>query len=549
MNRKVKHTLVISIWILLLTSLSIFEVDAQLSDLIAQANEQFSPIETDKEIINQEVVVDQEQPYNVELIRTTEKIKDGKQKVERYLFNIALLNENKVAIKSSKNKMLLKMETKGGKYIQRFEDEKSKGYTNVLEIQYVDIDDARSAKSTWEALIPVAKTDWTQAINLPKSLGDLKTWLRPYVGDVDMGKQVASQSLTESTIYDDYVNYEVSNLKGKEKREIYRFSLADIDNESLRVGPSGSTIKMDLKTEGNKKLILKEDEDGTTFQNNLTIYFADAGSALEMSKGMEVVTAMAQLTADERIKSYETCEDCLGGFSEVINQYQGRKINTGLEGDCKSVLTLDKGGNDESYEFRWADLDAKRVKQDFGTNEMKLTLETIGKRKFITKKAEGEIKGYQNKIEFYFNNLETFRKSGIQVKSIIESCDVDIMAESVTWMDELFSAGSINKMDQSISNEEECSVIYTSGDAEGDKSYSYEFNLYDLDSKRINMKISKSKLQLEVNTNNKEKIITKTNQDGKLEYTNKVILDFDNLDNLRKAELSFVQLIGGCSEG
>ena len=549
MNRKVSYTILTSICIILLIGFVSFDVNAQLSDLVSQANEQFNAIETDKEIINQEVLVDGEQPYNVELVRTTEKIKDGKQKVERYLFNIALLNENKVEIKSSKNKMLLKMETKGGKYIQRFEDEKSKGYTNVLEIQYVDIDDARSAKSTWEALIPVAKTDWTQAINLPKSLGDLKIWLRPYVGDVDMGKQVATQSLTENTIYDDYVNYEVSNLKGKDKREIYRFSLADIENESLRVGPSGSTIKLDLRTEGNKKLILKEDEDGTTFQNNLSIYFSDAGSALEMSKGMEVVTAMAQLTADERVKSYEMCEDCLTGYKEVINQYSGKKVSTSLEGDCKSILTLDKGGKDETYEFRWADLNVKSVKQDFATNEMKLTFETIGKKKFISEKVEGEIKGYQSKIEFYFDDLETFRKSSIQVKSIIESCDVDLMAESLTWMDEHFSAQAINDMDQSISLEEECSVIYTSGEADGDKSYSYEFNLYDLDSKRVNMKISKSKLQLELNTNNKEKIITKTNQDGKLEYTNKLTMDFGSLDELRKAEMTLIKEINGCARG
>ncbi len=186
-------------------------------------------------------------------------------------------------------------------------------------------------------------------------------------------------------------------------------------------------------------------------------------------------------------------------------------METLLDGDCRSLFTMTKGGKSENYAFRWSDLDVKRIKEDYGTNELKLTLETTGKRKFISKTVEEEIKGYQNKVDFYFNNLETFRKSSIQVMKIIESCELDLSPETVEWMDKLFSSQPINKMDQSISTEDDCSLIYTSSESEGDKSYTYEFNLYDLDSKRLSMKISKSKLQLDLNTNNKEKIITKMN--------------------------------------
>jgi hypothetical protein len=549
MNDKRKQVFTRYLFILIFCSFLISGLEAQLSDLIMQANEQFSPIETDKEIITQELIMDPDQYYNVTLTRSTEKIKDGKIKTEQFLFNLALLNEKKVTIKSSKNKMLVKMETKGGKYIQRYEDDESKGYTNVIEMQFVDIDEARDAKTTWEALIPAAKTAWTQAINLPQSLGDLKSWLQPYVVDVDMGKHIASQSLTENTMYEDYVSYEVSNLNGKEKREIYRFSLSDIDNESIKVRPSGSVMIMDLGTEGSQKLILKEDEDGTTFHNNLSIYFTDAGSALEMSKGMEVVTAMAQLSADERNKSYKNCDNCLGSFTAFINSYTAEKINTTIEGDCASTMKISNGNSDEVYEFRWADLDPKRIKQDYNTNELKLTIETVGKKKYVTKRVDGEIKGYNNKVEFLFHDLETFRQGGAQAINIIEGCEVGLEPESITWLDELFSGQSFEKMEQSISIEEECSVVYTSSQKDGEKSDTYEFNLYDLDPKRTNVKISRSKLQLELSTNNKEKIITKTNEDGKLEYTNKLTLSFETLDALRKAEMTFIEQINGCEQG
>ena len=535
--------------VMLISFFAIYDVSAQVIEMVDQINENLAPIETDKEIISQECLRGGDRPYNVELIRTIEKVKDGKIKTYSSLLNLALLNENKVVIKSSKNKMLLKMETSGGKYIQRYEDKKSKGYTNVLEIQYGDIDEARLAEEMWKKLILSAKERWANDINLPSSLGDLKSWMQPYVGTVDMGKHEAIQTMTESAMYDDYLNYEISNQGGKDKSQIYRFSLGDIEEKSLKVSPSGSVMKLDVKSKRNKKLFLREDEKGITFHNKMNIYFSNAGSALEMAKGMEVVVAMAQEVAEARVGSYENCDDCLGDFSESVNTFNREKLSTNIEGDCQSLLMITKGNKSENYLFRWSDLDITRIKEDFGTNELKLTLETRDKKKFITKAEDGEVKGYQSKLDFYFNNLETFRKSGRQVLNIIESCELDLQPENVEWMDNLFSSQSINKMDQSISTEDECSVVFTSGQADGDKSFTYEFNLYDLDPKRLSMKISKSKLQLDLNTNNKEKIITKTNQDGKLEYANKITLDFDSLDNLRKAELTFIQLIGGCTEG
>ncbi len=262
-------------------------ISAQVVEMVDQVNENLTPIETDKEIISQEFFRSGDRPYNVEFIRTVEKVKDGKQKTYSFLLNLALLNENKVAIKSSKNKMLLKMETSGGKYIQRYEDDKSKGYSNVIEIQYGDIDEARAAEEVWKELIPAAKERWTNDINLPQSLGDLKLWMQPYILVIDMGKHEASQILTENEMYSDYMTYEISNQGGKDKNQLYRFSLSDIDKNSLKVSPTGSVMKLDVKTKANKKLIQREDEKGKTFHNKLVMYFSNAASALELAKGFE----------------------------------------------------------------------------------------------------------------------------------------------------------------------------------------------------------------------------------------------------------------------
>ena len=519
----------------------------QLPDLISTANGQLDPIETDKEIISQEINSDEERPYNIEFVRAVEKVKDGKVKRETYVVNLALLNSKKVVIKSSKSQQLLKMETKGGKYIQRYEDGEPKGFTNVMEVQFKDIDGVREAQSIWEEIIERSISQWEEDISLPNTVADMKVWLQKYVVSVSMDKHDAFQSLSPHDQYEDYLTYEVSNLKNKDRQALYTFSLADIEGNSLKASPSGSVMKLDIKSKGNKKYFIQEDQNGLSFSNNISLYFEDAASALECAKGIEAGIDLSKVIAEERNNQYEVCNDCLSEFMSAINEYNNNNISTELTADCISELNISKDDKSEYYRFRWADINADRVQQQFGTKEMKLILETQDKSDYILKTADGEIKGYQDKLELYFNDLETFRKATKQVVKIIGNCELGLEPKSAEWIQELFSSNVMNGIEQSLDLADDCSWEVSLSKEDGNKTDNYEFNIYDIDPNRMNLKVSKSKLQLELNTNRKEKIITKTNDEGKLEYTNKITLNFDSLDHLRIGAMTIHQLIGSCN--
>lgn len=526
--------------------------DNNLSTTLDEVNALLSDIETDKELILQSIEYDKNQPFQVSLNRITEKVKDGKQKIEKYDFNLALINKKKVEIKSSKNKMTIKMVTEGGKFIQKFEDEKPKGPVNTIEILCLDIDAARALKEHLESAINLAQEEWEASINLPETIGELKSWMSGYVADVPDKDKTHQQTFGNHPKYEDYLILNISQA-GKENN-IYTFSLGDLEDKSIKVSPIGEVVKLDLKTTSNKKYItVDHPEKGRSFDNSMSLFFTDATQAIEFSKGMEIAIKIANTIKDNREESYESCANCREELSKAVSAYEGKNWKTTMNTHCSSELTFMKVGKEdiETYRFNWADMNSRSIKMDYNSSELKLSVETADKDKFVTKMLNGEIKGYQSKVELLFNNIESFRKAEAQVHDAIDNCDLEIATESINWMDELFSAVTpINEVNQTISTEDgdECSVIFTSSKADSDKSNSYEFNLYDLDSKRVKLNISGSKLQLELVTKNNEKIITRSNQDGKLEYVNKVVIEFDNITNLRTAGITLEELIVGCKE-
>lgn len=539
--------------IYLILTLIVMPTDYNLTTTLDEVNALLSDIETDKELILQSIGYDDNQPFQVILTRITEKIKDGKQKVEKYDLNLALINKKSVEIESSKNKMSIKMVTDGGKFIQKMEDEKPKGPVNTIEILCLDIDAARSLKELLEKAINLAQEEWEASINLPETITELKSWMSGYITDVTDKDESHQQTISN---HDEFEDYLVLNVRpsGKEENITYTFSLGDIDEKSMKVSPSGEVVKLDLKTTSNKKYIVVDHaEKGRSFDNNMSLFFSDATQAIEFTKGAEIAIGIANTIKDNRVESYESCTMCKEGLSQAISSYEDKNWKTQIDASCSPELTFTKVGKEEveTYRFNWADMTSGSLKMDYNTSELKLTVGVAEKAKYVTKLVNGEIKGYQNNIELLFNDLESFRKAKAQVNDAIDNCELDLSSASINWIDELFSSASpINEMNQTISMEDgdECSLIFTSSKEDSDKSFTYEYNLYDLDSKRVNMKISGSKLQLELTTQNNEKIITRTNQDGKLEYVNKIVMDFDNITNLRTAGITIEDLIKGCTE-
>ena len=528
-----------------------FILDFSLSDSLDEITSSLEVIETDKELITQTLSYNEDAPFNIDLTRTTEKIKDGKQKVEMYSVNMALLNEKKVTIKTSKKEMLVIMESSRGKFIQVTEDNKPKGYTNKLEIQCIDIDAARDMKELLEIAIGEAQGEWEESINLPEELDALKSWLASHLSDVNMEKKTISQSLETDPNLADYILITTSDSKSDQSTSYY-VPMAEIEANSLKASSSKEIITLDVKSKSNKKVFKESNsKKGDSFKNKMELTFEGASAALEFAKAIEKSITPAEEISTQRIESYAQCNDCMATLLQSVNAFQSEKMNAELIGECDARLTVtDNKGKEEAFQFNWADMNHSSLKENFNSDNLSIKVNTLNKNKFITKYKEGEVSGYDDQLEFRFSELEEMRKSLLALSNVIENCDLTLANENIEWINDRWEESEpINKMNQTFvrSEEDDCSVTLTVSKDESDKTEHYEFNLNDINSESIKLKITGSKLQLEATTNKKEKVINKTDQDGKLEYTNKIVMVFGDINQLRVAEMTMKEEVEGCA--
>lgn len=534
--------------------LCLFLQNGSLPALIENMNTALSDIETDKEVIHQHWEYNEANPFQVTFIRVTEEVDGDKEEREKYELNLAILDSGNTEIKSSKNEMKIILEMDKGKFIRKYEDGEAKGYDDKLEILCFDIDAARALKDMVNESIDVAKTSWESSIQLPDDLTSLKSWLEEYVSPAHSEKKKYIQSFTASDKWEDYVVLAIGEEDKEDEMKTYELSLSDVDPGKIKVGNAGDLIKVELHSHSNKRTFKSQSEkDGVTFEDELEVYFEDATAALEWAKGLEKAFVPAKEMAAMRHESYLSCNDCLNLLSKLASAYKDEEWKISLDNTCQATLQYFNKDKDEmtSYLFEWGDLDEEKVDMDYDKSALKITLEVKNKMDYITVLEEGEIGDYKNKIELLFQDVESFKEAGGTVAEIISSCELSIKPATIEWLSETIASSSpIDKTEQSLTlaEGEECAVIFTASETDGDKSQSFEFNLFDLDPDKIDMSIKKNKLELELETNNKEKIITVTDHEGKLEYDNKISILFSDIVQLRTSAMTLERMIKGCKE-
>ncbi len=531
------------LYLILISFLPFYPIDFSLVVELQSINDLLTEIDNGKETITQELVYDENTPFDIQLVQKTTKQKDGKEKEEVYLFNLGLMAADNVELKTSKKELSVILKSKRGKFVNLITDGKDKGYGNEVKIYFDDIDVAREVKELLESAIPSAAEEWESSINLPEELAELQTWVSERISNVNYEKKTIIQDLSSHDEYEDYMILAAN--KNKKDDFTYFVGLGDLNPKSMKI-KTGKEVVLAIKTEKNRKTILQSGKGKTGFTNTVEFYFETPTEALELSKAIEKMSSHALEIRDTRIESYGFCDNCLEDVAAAINSYSGEKSITSNATCNAEIEVTDKKGKKISYAFNWGDLDVRKMKESYGSGELTLKIETNQKQKFIIEHKEGELSGYNNKIEIPFSDLEFFRSFSPRIEQVIESCSPDITEQDMEYISETIEAASTEKLSQVLAMESDCKMLLSETINEGKKSMDYEINLYDLDKSKVELSISKNALKLNLRTKGKEKVIATTDHDGKSEFTEKFSLVFDNLQTARNAQITLENKINTC---
>ena len=531
-------------YLFLLTLLTFNSTDnSSLADDLQSINDLLSEIDNGKETITQELVYDENTPFDIQLVQKTVKQKDGKEKEEVLLFNLGLMSEDNVELKTSKKELSVILKSKQGKFVNRLLDGEDKGYGNEVKMYFDDIDVAREAKELLESAIPSASEAWEESIDLPEDLSSIKSWTIERIGNINYEKKTVIQDLSSHDDYEDYMI--LASNKNKKDDYTHFIGLGDINPKSIKI-KTGKEVVLEFKTEKNRKTILQSGKGKTGFTNAVTLFFETPSEALEFGKAIEKMVEQAAEIRDTRIESYGFCDNCLEDITSAINSFSGEK-SVSATADCNAEIEItDKKGKKKSYSFNWGDLDDRKIKESYGSSELTLKIETNQKQKFVIESKEDELSGYSNKIEIPFSDLEFFRSFTNRIEQVIASCSPDVTEQDMDYIAETLEAASTEKLSQVVAMESDCKMLLSESINDGKKSKDYEINLYDLDKSKVELNIAKKALTLNLRTKGKEKTISTTDHDGKSEFTEKFSLVFDNLLTARNAQITLENKINTC---
>ncbi|MGK0317045.1 MAG: hypothetical protein ACI86M_003284 [Saprospiraceae bacterium] len=537
--------------IIMFTFISICETDAQMTEAFNELNEMLEEFDNGDEMISQVFSVDDDKPYEVTMTRVIKNNKKGKEEVEVFSFNLALINPKKIERKSKKDEMSITFKTSKGKFIKRTEDGDSK-FDSKMKVIAQDIDIARDIEVYFKELIEMGNELWDSAIQVPATIEEINSLISSFGSEMKNEKISINQSLKKNDTDENGLMEIVreTTKKGKSEVEKILFYWGDLEPNSVSTKNEGAFQVLTIKAKNKKKLIAYISEDKLEYSSSLQLYFSSPSDAIYTSEMIASANKLGSQITESSLSKFENCEGkCLSMMKEIVISSTSKIENTTMTEDCQATIVIsDK--KSKKMEWHWSDIATGSVNVDYNSSNQTISFKTKNKKKFITYyKEDGKIDKYDDEFEFDIADVYSAKSLEILVPQIVQECNRDLDVKDMTWMSNYVSSVTVDdgKYDQSIEQtDDECSYMYKLENKEKGKEETYEFNLYDLNPKSIKLDISKNKINLNVVTKGKEKLITKYEEGGDLKYEKEIDLKFDDLLSARIAQNTLQELINSC---
>ncbi len=238
------------------------------------------------------------------------------------------------------------------------------------------------------------------------------------------------------------------------------------------------------------------------------------------------------------------------------------RFNTVDGNDCKlkiEELLTDKKGSTESryWIFYLSDLDPAAMNFKPSGKSVSLTLETRKSQKFISYYEEGEFDEYTEEIELTMSEVDLSRNFIDAMKENSSGCAESQAAwsnpeEAFDWL--ISNIGKANdddiRWEQKFLRGEKpflANVEMQSTDDDGEtESFTYLFNLNDINPLAVNLDVSGRTLSIEVPVREGKRLIEMKGPDGK-EYVDEMVMYADDIEVARQIVNSLSFLVSNTS--
>lgn len=549
---------------LIMFSLILFSLGIQAQDQINlktlsdQLMQEIKEVSTSKETYEQKVVFDAQKPWKA-ILTITEIDKKGRESVMEYRFNLSDLDKNTIDIESNKDEQIVEMQTRGrSKFIKAYKDGELDDYTDKLELWAVDIDNARAIKEALRKVIEPAKDAWEEYIAVDENGIDLKEWLKGKIGTVSQKKEEIIQAVVfDLTLKDQMELTQEDSGKGEQIK--FSFSLADLDPKKLSLEVKGESLFIECETKRKQDYLeVREEGDIVDMDNNFRIYVSEIDEGRQIVNVLDSLIAFGEKQLEERMPTPATLEEALPLLAANVKNYASAEISIDQTIEPKAVtkysatISEDGEGEEQEYIFALGDINSRDIEIDVSKTAIHVELNSKNKNKYIQYFENGKADDFISKMSIRAISVENAKVLKLLLAFIAEkAADLPIEEKDWDWFKNHIQAASTGEITQQLKKQDgeasNCKMVFTKNNLEKAEEEIFEFNVYDINAKKVEVDISGAEVGLSLETVGGEDII-KYYEDGEPSFTNSMFLRLTNLEDVKIAKATFLKIAEGCKE-
>ncbi|MCB0707543.1 MAG: hypothetical protein KDC34_19645 [Saprospiraceae bacterium] len=516
-------------------------------------------VQVGKDVFQQELTYSKEKPYLLEFTITQTDSK-GRTSSETFSWNLSHIEPNLVKWEDGRDQIKVALSAGRKEYVKKLEDGELDGYDNEVLMLATDIDNARAMVALIKEMIPLAVSAWEADSAFPEEYNALKVWVSQQITSVSFGEDRYKQEWTFSADHPSRLSYFSSKEGDKAVDTENQFNLADINPNEILVKVRGEQVLLELATSGNKRYVrVLENGAVGNYATDVTVLFDDIDEALELSQALKSLVKQAVETQKTYYPAVSSVEAAIAGVQESLVPFElaGTSYKPAMGSGCMAEFTLvtenERGSEEQKYIFNWADLDKGATEVKVKGKEIGLEVQIKGRADYIYLAEDGEQQNYTESLFFPVPDIPTVKQLQHYISGMVDACPIDVQKADWSWLKKEIQEGAVSGegVTQSVDllESNNCKWVLEIKE-EGKKSQEdrYEFNLYDINPKGVELQISGKKVLIELETVGKAEIIQKYTNAEELGYEDTLTFEVKDVATGKVMIASIMALIEGCKQ-
>ncbi|MEO0733786.1 MAG: hypothetical protein AAFZ52_13200 [Bacteroidota bacterium] len=541
---------------LVLLTFSLSGQSSALTALLDQASEEVQTVETAKYSYEQSLTYADDKPWEITVTVAKTSLKNGKGETLTYHFNLSDLDARLVNYKDDKDEQTVVLRTSGKKALIRETDEDGDvSYTSELSLWSPEIDRAKALRDPLREAIPMATELWEADFSPGSTLAELHAWLTENLVPVTVDDEDFGITWEADPDLSDHATLTISE---EDEAESYYFSLADLGKNALDLKVRKAEVFVELGTVSRHNLIrVSEGEEVQSYDNAISIPVAGVDEARKVIRSLESTLPLAKKAREARMPQTTGLTEGLNLLADLVTgaEQRGKVLTANLEATPVTTLTVTTTDKDKAEEatnrflFAFADLAPNKVKLAVKSSALNVVIPTKGGKDYIQQWEDGEEDGFADELVLPVPSVEVGRQLEALLPSVIKAAaELPVEVGDFSWLQSATSESGQDDVTQTLEeNGGPCKwkLTVTEAGKKEDDEQEYEFNLYDLDPKRIDFDAGSKGIILKVSTRKSEEIINVLDN-GEPEFTDELLVRFSSIVAAKRAQATLRALIDGC---